>query len=154
MMNYIGGKTFIWPHFMRVFEFTHPNYANPIFEGFKSLAFLHFCNRDEKIKKCFEYFLQKTASVKIEDYVGRIMHLAKINFTGQPYDHLNNNNLFTAKNADPLLDSITLSSSDILGYKDKQKDFLGIKEKPIFKYDDEKNVVLSWNYLVSFMYFQ
>ncbi|HMG68512.1 MAG TPA: hypothetical protein VK588_12530 [Chitinophagaceae bacterium] len=145
-----GIKELLWPHYIKQFEFTYR--SDPILEGIKSLAFLQFCQRDITLSPCLDTFISKTDAKNSDDYVGKILGIANLSFKPYSETDFSNFQVINLPSKDILFESLTLQSEDISNYEKKQKDYIGIKEKPIFKLNDNNHTVINWNYLYNTLF--
>lgn len=136
-----------WPITIQQYEFTHK--SNPILEALKSNLFLTELYNDPEHQLYVSNYLNHYNFARPWDYISGFLHLVKphIMSIGE-----NNLPLLRLTPDSPYLSIIQSKTIDISNYQENetlQVRYKGIRERPIFKYDDNKFLVLNWEFLYS-----
>ena len=150
----LGGNNLIklmWPHLIRQFEFTSK--PDPIFETHKGLAFMSFISNHPKFSELASAYFNSLGCDSGYTYIHKLLGIAvphlKREVTDDPMD-----NFYRIKvdEPEPVLESLVINPREIQGNPDKQFDYLGLKEKPLFKFDRNEYIVPHWDYLYNALF--
>lgn len=140
-----------WPYFAKQFEFS----AGPdhVFEGFKGMALLNFLLASDKYRDHLQHFFASVNRKNGVDYIGRMMHMIRTNLlhegTGSPDDHFIQ---FQQDSSDPWVQLLTMNPEILKKDGKKQLDYVGMKERPIFLFEEDRYLIPYWKYLYSSLY--
>ena len=141
----------IWPYFAKQFEFTAG--IDHIYEGFRGLALLNFLSRSAEYGADTIQFFKRFHKKDSSDYLGRMLSMIRDNLlakdTGRPDEHFTQ---FEQDSSDPWVQSLTVNPGEIAADKEKQKDYIGMKERPMFQYGENRYVIPYWRYLYTALY--
>jgi len=141
----------IWPYFAKQFEFSiGPDF---IFESLKGMALLNFLSRSDKYEQDTTTFFEKMGKANGVDYIGRMLTMIHSNLMapdkGMPDDHFIQ---FGQDSNDPWVQLLTVDPAVIAGNRKKQIDYVGMKERPMFKFGENRYIIPYWKYLYSSLY--
>lgn len=147
----LGLHRMVWPYFAKQFEFASgPDY---VFEAFKGMALLNFLEKSDKYSKYTKMFFNKFGKQNGVDYLGPMIRMIRDNLlhedNGRPDDHFIQ---FEWDSADPWMQQLTVDAEEIASDLKKQRDYIGMKAKPMFRFAKDRYIVPYWKYVYSSLY--
>ena len=117
----------------------------------RSLAFFAYLNASKKYEPHLKLFLEKNNRDSSWDYVSFFLNLAHSSLQYNEHGVRTNFRITKPEKPDPLTEDIKLSISAIQNDPRKVKDFLGLKEKPLYDFEDSF-VAIHWGFLFNKLY--
>lgn len=139
-----------WPLMIEQLEINHVPHLGIL--PLKSFVFLQFFYKSSKYRQYVDQFLNHNAQETIWHYIIRLMNIIKIS-----KDRNNNNDWFNFKIELPpseyksIFDAMTLDIKDINENKENFKNYKGLREFPLFKYENHY-YVFNWHFLQNKLY--
>lgn len=147
----LGGKNLIkliWPHIIKQYEFS--NEPDAIFECYKGMAFIAYLERHPKFGGIAKSYFESLGCSCGQDYLHRIISIVieyiKRDQSGKDEDYFFNIKL---SSYEPVLEALVIDPQELRNNPAKQIDYRGLKEKPIFKIDENHYIVPYWHYLLN-----
>ncbi len=136
-----------WPMIIHQFEVVNVR-VDPFIEAFKALNFLVYFEKHEQYKKYVTAFLEITNSPNLYTYVFKFLGLVQGTSKMKSDGYFEHTSLVNSNDtlSNEFLDSLCI---DIENYKNslqKQKEFFGLKEAPLYKYSQNTYAVIDWNF--------
>ncbi|MBS1585536.1 MAG: hypothetical protein JSS82_08300 [Bacteroidetes bacterium] len=150
----LGGENLIklmWPHLIRQFEFT--SHVDPIFEAHKGMAFMAFIEEHHKFGPLVKKYFSSLGCNSGQEYLHRILSIAiphlKREKSENPMDYFFR---IKVETPEPVLEALVIDPVAVQLNPDKQYDYLGLKEKPIFKFQRNEYIVPYWDFLYNALF--
>jgi len=149
-----GGKyieKLMWPHLIKQFEFT--NRPDAIYERYKGRALMSYIENQPKFKEYASGYFKSLGCNSGSDYLNRLESLIVRNLqrekSSAPMDYF-----FRIKVSmeEPVFESLVIEPEVIRKNVNKQIDYRGLKEKPIFKWAHDEYIVPYWDYLYNALF--
>lgn len=134
-----------WPMFAGQFDFN--NKVDPVYQISKTVVLLKYLSEREKTSKYVQNFMRTIKRESLLHYVYDLLTLVDISFNHDESNTFKTFSLSPAIEFEILFDHWAIIREDIVSTLEKQVDYKGIRERPLFKISDGRYVVMNWSFL-------
>lgn len=149
-----GGQNIIrlmWPHLMRQYQFT--NRPDPRYEINRSFALLSFLERHPKFGLFAKQYFRSKNCTSYQEYMVPLMSLLLPYMQRLPSPYLIDYfYCIRTTEADPVLESLIADPAAIGANPLKQLDYRGLKEKPLFRFEENEYIVPFWDFFFNSLF--
>ena len=141
----------VWPFVLK--QFSTNNKVNPVSQFFSLLAFLKYSSTDDEIANSWRQFISLNGFANLREYLGSVHYLIKVGSRYEPDDKFLK--IFSWIKSSEIPKHLLNLSFDISEFNlnnEKQIDYRGLREKPLFKSDENEFVILDIDYLNNKIY--
>lgn len=139
-------RKLLWTHIIKQYEFT--NRPDPVTEVFKSRALISYIDHHPKFGEPARELFATFNCNSGHDYINKLFgiifpHLSREE-TEDPGKYF-----FRIRfdEPEPVIENLTLDPAEIANNKELQTDYLGLKKKPIFRFEGNEYIVPYWDYM-------
>jgi len=149
-----GGDNFVklmWPHLMRQYQFA--NRPEPFYEINRSLALLSFLESHPEFGEHTKEYFKSLNCYNYQDYSLALLSLLLPHLKRQPSPNLSDYlyKIITDR-PEPVLESLVADPLEIGNDPKKQLDYLGLKERPIFRFEEDQYIVPYWDFFINALF--
>ncbi len=149
--NEFNFQEIIWP--LGIFQFEFINYTHPFFDAIRIESFLWALHQDDKYNNFVTEYLKKynvsTTWQLVSMYLRILVWIVEMKQSSNEFFYIRSN---SGDIHHLLLEQNLISINEYQQNPDKQKYFIGLKEKPIYKYDDSVFLILNYKFFLNQIY--
>lgn len=140
----------VWPFVLA--QFDSNNLVNPMAQFFKLLALIKHSTTDLEIASSWQKFIKLNGFKSLSEYLGSVHHLVEITLKRYPDKQWKVFSWLKGEDLPVHLLNLSFDRSAFNAEPEKQVDFRGFRERPLFQMDANTFIILDINFLNNKVY--
>jgi hypothetical protein len=140
----------VWPVLLKQFDTN--NRVDPIAQLFKLFAFIKYSLTNQELLACWKAFITINGFTTLRSYLGSVNFLILLAQFRNPQKDLRVFSWINADDSTLHLKNMVFDRKEFANNPQKQIDFLGMRERPLFQTDPTRFIALDLDYLTNKVY--